>query len=257
MSGSPLIYDDLVLVNPGNQKGTGKSLAITAFDTRRRSALWGGGETKAGYSSPMLGTLGGVRQMLIFDGVGLAGYDPADGRELWRSPWKSDFDINAAQPIVLDDQRVVITSAAGAVPVRVQADGQVDRRRDLAQSQAEGRLHLPDRLQGLRLSASTKASSSASKSDRRASSTGRIAAASSVTARCSAPDDLLLVLGEAGELALVESRREKFRELGRIQAIEGKTWNNPTLVGGRIFVRNHLEMAAYDLPLAEPPAEQK
>ena len=56
---------------------------------------------------------------------------------------------------------------------------------------------------------------------------------------------------------LVELSSEKFRELGRIQAIEGKTWNNPTLVGGRIFVRNHLEMAAYDLPLAEPPAEQK
>jgi outer membrane protein assembly factor BamB len=63
--------------------------------------------------------------------------------------------------------------------------------------------------------------------------------------------DLLIVLGEAGDLALVEATPERYHELGRIQAIEGKTWNNPTLIGNRIFVRNHLEMAAYDLPLAE------
>jgi outer membrane protein assembly factor BamB len=60
-------------------------------------------------------------------------------------------------------------------------------------------------------------------------------------------DDLLVILGEAGELALVEASPEKFRELSRIQAIEGKTWNVPVLVGNRIYVRNHLEMAAYEL----------
>ena len=60
--------------------------------------------------------------------------------------------------------------------------------------------------------------------------------------------DLLVVLAETGEFAAGRSLAHAFRELGRIQAIDGKTWNNPVLVGPRIFVRNHLEMAAYDLP---------
>jgi hypothetical protein len=61
--------------------------------------------------------------------------------------------------------------------------------------------------------------------------------------------DSILVLGEAGELALVEANPERYVELGRIQAIEGKTWNVPILAGRRIYVRNHLEMAAYELPV--------
>ena len=78
--------------------------------------------------------------------------------------------------------------------------------------------------------------------------------------------DLLIVLGEAASLCLWRPRPRRIANGGRIQAIEGKTWNNPTLVGNRILARNHLEMAAYDLPLADgenladstkpnPPAE--
>ena len=44
----------------------------------------------------------------------------ADGRELWRFPWKSDFDINAAQPVVVDDDRSVITSASGTALVKIE-----------------------------------------------------------------------------------------------------------------------------------------
>ena len=62
--------------------------------------------------------------------------------------------------------------------------------------------------------------------------------------------DLLLVLSKKGELSLVEATPEKFHELARIQAIDGKTWNNPVLVRGRAWCANHLEMACYELPLA-------
>jgi outer membrane protein assembly factor BamB len=60
-------------------------------------------------------------------------------------------------------------------------------------------------------------------------------------------DDLLVILTENGELVLVEATPEAHHELCRFQVIEGRTWNNPTLVDGRIYVRNHLEMACYDL----------
>jgi outer membrane protein assembly factor BamB len=60
-------------------------------------------------------------------------------------------------------------------------------------------------------------------------------------------DAHLVVLSGSGELALVKVNPERFEELAKFQAIEGKTWNYPAIADGKIFVRNAVEMACYDI----------
>jgi len=254
MSGSPLVHAGRVLVNPGAQKGTDASRSIVAYDAADGKRLLAGGHAKASYASPMRVTLGGVEQLLIFDGGGLAGFEPNDFRELWRTPWKSDFDINAAQPVVLDERRVVITSDAGTALVEVtQADGTWKAEEIWKNRRFKGGYASPIArdgylygIDGNLLSCLDLATGKPKWKDR----DGQVGHGQMLLR-----DDLLLVLTEAGELALVEASPDGFNELGRIQAIDGKTWNVPVLAGNRAYVRNHLEMAAYDLPLAGAPAE--
>ena len=61
---------------------------------------------------------------------------------------------------------------------------------------------------------------------------------------------------ETGEVVLVGCSPDKLVERARLAALDGQTWNNPTLVGDKLLVRNAEEAACYELPLTRSePAE--
>src|SRR5262249_49620277 len=58
---------------------------------------------------------------------------------------------------------------------------------------------------------------------------------------------VLLVLSETGEAVLLAANPRQHEELGRFQALDGKTWNHPVIAHGRLYARNAEEMACYEL----------
>jgi outer membrane protein assembly factor BamB len=249
MSGSPLVYDDVVVVNPGAQGDAAKAQkrAVVAYDRETGRPVWSAGEHRASYSSPMLATLAGKRQVLIYDANGVAGYD-ADGKdgELWRHEWKNSQQINVAQPIVLPGDRVFISAAYGTASAMLQVSRDRDQWaiKELWQNmKMQSRFtnpvayqeHLYGLDEGVLACLDAKDGSRNWKGERYGH--GQLLLAG----------DVLVVLAEDGELALVEATPEAFHELGRFQALEGHTWNYPALADGKAYVRNDREMACYDL----------
>ena len=82
--------------SPDKPDGTETSgHALVAYDRITGKQVWAGGDYRAAYASPILATIDGVRQVVIFDAVGAGGYDAKTGKELWRSPeWTNQFDNN-------------------------------------------------------------------------------------------------------------------------------------------------------------------
>lgn len=95
---SPLIDGDLVIVQAGGRDGS-----VVAFDTRTGGKRWAADSDRNGYSSPVIATLGGVRQVVAVTGQSVLGIRPDNGEILWKKPWKTDHDGNVAMPVVAGD----------------------------------------------------------------------------------------------------------------------------------------------------------
>lgn len=63
-----------------------------------------------------------------------------------------------------------------------------------------------------------------------------------------ADSDLILVLGEKGDVVLLRANPEQHEELATLPALEGRTWNHPIVVNDLLFVRNAAEAVCYRLP---------
>ncbi|HEY7158730.1 MAG TPA: hypothetical protein VH575_32600, partial [Gemmataceae bacterium] len=71
--------------------------------------------------------------------------------------------------------------------------------------------------------------------------------------------DVIVVQAEDGNVALVEANPDKFTELARLPALEGKTWNNPVLSGPYLLLRNDQEAVCYQVSVekgAEGPSDK-
>jgi outer membrane protein assembly factor BamB len=247
MSGSPLVYGDVVVVTPGEQRPGRTGNAVIAYDRKTGKKVWGAGDTKGGYSSPMLTTLCGVRQIVVLDGKVVAGYDRAGGGRLWSLPWPADNDINVAQPLRLDDDRLFVTTGYGSrcgVIGLVKDDDKLKPEAGWRNAALRCRFCSPVLYQGLIYGLNEGIVTCLDPDDGRKVWSGKRYGQGQLLRS----DDLLLILSEQGELCLVQAAAGKSKELTRVKVLPGdKTWNCPCLADGKAYIRNHLEMACYDL----------
>ncbi len=257
MSGSPLVYQDMVIVAPGAQTPESAGQEIRAYDCLTGELRWQSGTAATAYSSPMIANLQGCDQLLLFDAEAIRSFNPKDGKEWWSFPWKTMNGINVAQPILLGNNRLFIGAGYGMGGAILEIAGQIDSFQvNLVNKTAKTSMrckfaspvfyqnHLYGLNDGVMECVDASTGKSCWKDDRRprkgqAFGHGQILLLDS---------GYLLVTSEYGELILVKATPTEFQELGRIQAIDGtKSWNNPALVGSRIFIRNNNEMACFEL----------
>jgi hypothetical protein len=240
---SPLVVGDIVVIAASGR--------LAAYDLATGNPRWYARTKGGSYSSPHLATIDGVSQVLMLNGSGVTSVSPADGKVLWDHAWPGSTIL---QPTLAGDGDILITtgdSMGGAGTRRIAVAGgpggwKVEERwtskglkpyfNDLVVHNGhaygfDGRI-----LSCINL-----------KDGERKWKGGRYGHGQFLLL---SDQDLLLVLSEEGELALVKAAPDEFTELARFKAIEGKTWNHPALARDVLLVRNGEEMAAFRLTMA-------
>jgi outer membrane protein assembly factor BamB len=239
---SPLVFDDKVVV----MTGTGGTKAVAAYNKMTGAPVWKALAEEASYTSPMLVSLAGRRQILVVTARRAAGLVPETGAVLWEFPWSNSAGINVAQPVIISPTRLLLSAGygKGAALVEVSSSGgglsaasvwQNMTMRNKFNSSVYHDGHIYGLSEGILTC--VEATTGERRWQARGYGYGQLVLAG----------QHLVVTTEEGEVAVVKATAAGHAEVARFKALEGQTWNNPAIAGGRLLVRNATQMACFKL----------
>jgi outer membrane protein assembly factor BamB len=227
-AGSPLVQGDLVLLSI-NQHGV-------AVAKSNGAVKWKSPSKPAGYSTPL--PVAGKSGAVIFSSdTAYLGVDAASGRKLWEYPWKTQYGVNAADPVV-SGGHVFISSGYKKGCTLIKIDG--GRPAKVWENKAmrsqfnscvliDGHLYGPDGNDGDNGALKCLELKSGSvKWERRGFGVGGVTAA----------DGKLIALSARGELMVAPVSPQQFEPLSEAHVLGGRCWTTPVLANARIYCRN-------------------
>ena len=245
-SGSPLLYNGTIIVTMG-----GPNQAVAAFDQASGKLLWKQGYFVWAPASPILIDVDKQPQLVVFGGDVVTGMDPANGRELWRHPHKTDWGLNISTPVWVADQHLLLVSSAYGVGTRALELRQSAGKTTVTEKwhSQRMRIHIGTII---RLGEHAYASSGdfgpafISAFDLKS---GAISWQDRSFARAQLlyADGKIIVLDEDGVLGLATVSPQGLKVLAKASVLQHLAWTPPTLVGTTLYVRDRQTISAFDL----------
>jgi outer membrane protein assembly factor BamB len=251
VSNSPLIVDNLVIVIPGGSSTEGSAACdkgVAAYEKKTGKLEWAAGKHKASYGSPRLETIGEVRQVLIPNANGLSGHSAETGQELWFFPLENDPEVNSTMPWLLDGDSLLFGTGYGIGSVRI------DVKMNARNSWTATKRWASNRFRPKFNDFVVREGHAYGLDDGTLScldvETGKIKWKNGRYGygQLLLVDDVLLVIGEDGDLMLTPATPDKPERLASFKVFDsGFCWNHLALVRGRLFARNANEAVCLDV----------
>lgn len=239
---SPVVTGGKVFVGGG---GPGET--FLAFEIKTGQLLWKSGDEQLTHSTPVAATVNGKSQIVFWMQSGLLGIDTANGQELWRANFPYSTST-AASPVISGNY--IYCSAGygvGAGLFEITASGK-PKEIWFEPNQLMNHWSTPiikdGRLYGI---------FGFKKYGRAPLQCIDLLTGKEIWSKdgfgpgnCILVGDDLVVLSDAGEVAIVPASPDGYRELARGKVIDGKCWSTPAFADGRIFVRSTEQAACVE-----------
>lgn len=239
-SGTPLLLDDALIVQPG-----GAASSLVALDVVQGRTIWSTPGHEAAFASFVVVEHEGRRQLVGYDAEGLGGWDPQTGQRLWEVRPERSGDFNVVTPLVKGSTLVVCSENNGTRVLGYSSDGLLEatplaRNFDLAPD-----MHSPvvvgERILGV------SGALFCLGSDLRTIWTSDDAAYSRY-ASAIASDDRVLLVTQDGLLILIDALADEYRELARLSlGMQVDVYSHPAIVERRLYLRLGREIRCLDL----------
>lgn len=251
-SSSPLVIEDKVVVYAGGPNDKG----LLAYRIDDGEPAWTVATGPASYSSAQRVVLDGKPQILFLSDTGLIAVDPGTGAVQWKHDAAGAGSWRVVQPRQVSDASFLIGSEdLGLVRLDVSiANLGTDSQSWTPTARYTSRGIRPAYNDFVLLDGCIYGFDESIfccvdlETGKRRWKAGRYGHGQVLLV---ADQPALVVLTESGEAVVVAANPDKHEELGRFQAVEGKTWNHPVIAHGRLFTRNGEELACFELKPAE------
>ncbi len=239
---SPVVEGGLVIAHVGGQdKG-----ALTAFDAATGQVKWAYNADGPAYSSPIVVTLAGVRQVVTFTQRDFVGINVANGKLLWKLPAKSAYDTNSVTAINYKDTLIFSREDQGITAIRLTKRGEEMTAQEVWNNR-ENELYMNSPVlegnQLIGLSIRKKGQFFAIDAETGKTlwqSAGRMGENAAIL---NAGKVLLLLTNEAKLVVLGPSATE-YKPLAEYTVAQSPTWAHPVAAGNRILVKDETTLAA-------------
>jgi outer membrane protein assembly factor BamB len=239
-TGAPTVLGDSLILNVGEN-----GMAVDKKSGRR---IWESANKEAGYCTPLPVQRGGKTEVWLANGTAYLGIDPANGKELWRMKWLTQYGVNGADPIPVGENVFVSTGyGKGAALFKPNGEGEptVIWKSKVLRTQLNPGVLVGKFIYGVDGDTTDKASLKCIEAD---TGVEKWAVANFGSGAVTVADGKLLALNGTGELAVAPVSPEGFKPTSRAQILGGKTWTAPVLANGIVYCRNSRgDVAAVDL----------
>ena len=244
ISESPLVDGGNVIVTPG-----GRGAGVVALDKMTGKTVWTAKELsdEAGYSSPIVADVQGVRTIMTLTGQAGVGVRASDGKLMWRYERVANNTANITTPI-FHENKVFYSSnyGVGGALLNLRVEGGEVRAQEAyftreMQNHHGGIVLVNGYLYGFNNAILTCLEFGTGKVMWRHRSVGKGSLASA--------DGHLYLLSEDQVVGLAEATPAGYREKGRFTiADQGwPSWAHPVVAGGRLYIRNQGILSAYNI----------
>jgi outer membrane protein assembly factor BamB len=236
---SPLVDGNNVIVHVGGGAGG----ALMAFDAATGKVNWKWDGDGPGYTSPVIATLGGTRQLITQSQKHCIAVAPTDGRLLWKIPFTTPYEQNSVTPVIAGD--LVIFGGVQKPTFAVKVNGgdatQVWDAREITMYMSTPVLNgttlygMSDKQRGSLFAMNATTGAVLWKGD------GRLGENASLTDVGS----VLLVVTTGGDLIVAQKAADSLKEIVKIKVADSPVWASPAVAGDQILIKDKTNLIAY------------